>query len=169
MRWNECGMMQPSPKSKTRLDRGPVKAVLAGVLAGMMLLGCASSQQGKKPGEQYPDLVTLTPPGDQHRKPSKVYIDSVRRISHHESPALLIHGTFPDGCTRLASADHEFQHDTLAITLSAWRNPDKICAQVLTPFTFIYNNISSREFGSRIPVSINGVPYNTQPERIMHN
>lgn len=124
----------------------------------IVVAGCASSNNSEET-EGYPHLVTLQQPGDQPYDTSRVYIDSVKVITRNQQ-ALLIHGTFPDACTKIRDVSHTIDNDSLKLSFSAWRNPEKMCAQVLTPFSFIYNKLTEKELRSHSKIFVNNTPYN---------
>lgn len=137
-----------------------MKIIYLSIAILIIIAGCASSSNKKGDEiESYSHLVSLKQPADEPSQPSKVYIDSVRQVTAEGEAALLIHGTFPDACTHLKEARHRIQNDTLSLEITAWRNPDKMCAQVLTPFTFIYNELMEKEFSSRSTLLVNGSEY----------
>lgn len=124
----------------------------------LIIVGCASSSN-KKSSPDLDNLITLQKPGEQSYQSSKVYIDSVKKITSEESPSLLIHGTFPDACTNLEEVNHHVENDSLYLEVKAWRNPETMCSQVLTPFSFIYDNLSKQDFAYHSEVIINGTSY----------
>jgi len=124
----------------------------------IVIAGCASSNNGDE-AETYPNLVSLQQPDDQPHKPSKVYIDSVKQITVDEQPALLISGTLPDACTNLQKVTHSISQNKLSMEITAWRNPDKMCAQVLSPFSFIYEGITKKELSNQSSAFINGTEF----------
>lgn len=123
-----------------------------------IIVGCASSSN-KKNSPNYDNLIALQKPGEQSYQSSKVYIDSVKKIIYEDSPSLLIHGTFPDACTNLEEVTHHVENDSLYLEFKAWRNPETMCSQVLTPFSYIYNNLSKQDFASHSEVIIKGTSY----------
>lgn len=140
-----------------------MKALLTGISAVVVFMnfGCASSQQKENPEEIYQNRVTINPPDEESiQESSQIYIDSVSIITTEDRPALAIHGNFPDGCTHLESAEHSLHKDTLQVTLSAWRNPELMCSQVLTQFTFIYDKFDKQAFEEVTTVTVNGTTYN---------
>lgn len=124
----------------------------------ILIVGCASSSN--KHNQDYEDLVSLQKPQDQPHRTSKIYIDSLKQITHEQESALLIHGTFPDACTKLEEVTHRVENDSLYLDLKAWRNPDKMCSQVLTPFSYIYEKLSEEDFASHSEIIINDTAYN---------
>ncbi len=130
------------------------------LLTIFIIVGCASSSNNGDGNETYPNLVSLQQPGDQPHKPSKVYIDSVKQITANEHPALLISGTLPDACTNLQEVTHSISENKLSVEIKAWRNPDKMCAQVLTPFSFIYEGVSKKEISEQSSAFVNGTEFN---------
>lgn len=126
----------------------------------ILIAGCASSSNNEIRPDSFPDLVQLQQPGPNIRhQPSKVYVDSVEKASLNRQPVLIIHGTFPDGCTNLKSVTHTIENDSLYVKLKAWRDPEKLCTQVLTPFTYIYQDITKEELSSHNGAIINGSTY----------
>lgn len=126
----------------------------------LFLAGCASSSNNEKEnGKRFPNLVTLQQPGDQPHEVSRVYIDSVKQITTDKKPALLISGTFPDACTYLQEVTHQINNDSLYLHFSTWKNPETMCAQVLTSFSFIYDELSEKELSAHSKVIINDTSY----------
>lgn len=107
----------------------------------------------------YQNLVTLQKPQDESHQPAKIYVDSVKQITADNHPALLISGSFPDGCTHLSNVSHQINNGKLILNFSAWRNTDKMCTQALTPFSFIYKQLEDEEVTSRSEVFINDTAY----------
>ncbi|TYP94124.1 hypothetical protein LX73_1849 [Fodinibius salinus] len=107
----------------------------------------------------YPNLVTLQKAQDVSHQPANIYVDSVKQITVDNHPALFISGSFPDACTHLSNVSHQINNETLTLNFSAWRNTDKMCAQVLTPFSFIYEQLEDQEITSRSEVFINDTAY----------
>lgn len=140
-----------------------MKGLLYGLSAVLILMsyGCTSSPQKEDPEELYQNLIAVNPPDDQSSaEESHIYIDSVTVITSDDPPALVIHGNFPDGCTSLRTAEHSVHRDSLSISLSAWRNPDLICSQVLTQFSFIYDKFGDRVLSDFNMVTVNGTSFN---------
>jgi hypothetical protein len=127
------------------------------------MLGCNSTQQEHDPGPNYENLVPLEPPqSNLDLEDSQIYVDSAQKIHHRGQTAILIRGSFPDGCTRLKSAGHQVENDTLKVTIEAWRDPEMMCAQVLTSFSFIYSDIAEAVLGEHEQISVNNKLYNLQ-------
>lgn len=129
------------------------------IAALLIIVGCASSSNNKTNSTDFENLITLQKPGDQPYQSSKVYIDSVKNITTEQGSSLLIHGTFPDACTHLEEVSHHIENDSLYLEFKAWRNPETMCSQVLTPFSFIYDNLSKQDIASHTAVIINGISY----------
>lgn len=126
----------------------------------LFLAGCASSSNNEKEKEEaLPNLVTLQQPKDQPHEASRVYIDSVKQITADKKTVLLISGTFPDACTYLQEATHQINDGSLYLHFSAWKNPETMCAQVLTSFSFIYDELSEKELSAHSQVIINDTSY----------
>jgi len=126
----------------------------------LALAGCTSSSNNRTLQQPPSDLITLQKPGDTPHQPSKVYVDSVTKVTYKKKTALLVNGTLPDACTKVEEVDHNIKDSTLSLTFKTWRNPDVMCAQVLTSFTFIYDKLSKEELSSHSAVIINGTSYN---------
>lgn len=123
--------------------------------------GCVSSEKNSDTMQSYPNLVEIVLP-DGNQAESKVYVDSVEHVTHKKSKALLVSGSFPDGCTKLKSASHKKSDDTISITLKAWRDPDSLCTQALTAFSFIYDKLDESDIEQLDSVSINSRSYQVQ-------
>lgn len=127
--------------------------------ATIVSFGCASSEKNSNKEKEYPNLVSLNPPEDQKQEESNIYIDTVESITQNKQKALLISGSFPDGCTHLKAAKYSIAEDTLKISLEAWREAEMMCAQVLTSFSFIYDEIPEQSLKSASSVMVNGRMY----------
>ena len=87
---------------------------------------------------QIKDLVSLTSPGGSPYLTGGVYIDSVKKIIHHQQAALLIHGNLPSGCSSLLKIEHVANGDTLQLHMTSWKPKNKMCTQQLVPFSYLY-------------------------------
>lgn len=105
------------------------------------------------------NLVSLNPPGDRDAEESTNYIDSVEAITYENRRALLISGSFPDACTHLASATDSLIEGSVHINLEAWRETDRMCAQVLTSYSYIYSGLSADVLSKISSVTINERSY----------
>ena len=138
-----------------------MKTLVLLLLAGIIAVGCASSDENNDNNEQQiENLVELRSPGEQRHTGSDVYIDSVRLINDNNQTALLVSGSFPDGCTHLGRASHTTLNGQIKLSLSAWRDPDMMCTQVLTPFSFIYSGlVQEKKLKQQSAVLVNGTPF----------
>lgn len=136
-----------------------MKFLLLLLISTLWISGCASSEKNPEHEKEFQNLVQLNPPGDQKQATSDIYIDSVERITQQDRPALLISGSFPDACTQLKSASHTMANDTLQITLRAWREPDMMCAQVLTAFSYLYEDFPEDLLDNSSTVTVNKRSY----------
>lgn len=127
-------------------------------------MGCASSSKNSDKLDSLENLVALEHPDTEPNEKAKVYIDSLKTIQHNNSRALLIHGTFPDGCTKLRAVSHHIDGNTLSMDISAWRNPNMMCTQALTPFSYLYNDLTEKELDSHKQIFINGTPFDLNYE-----
>lgn len=131
-------------------------------LTSFIFTACSSSKSGDKKSnsdrsytksdtihsmaDKYQNLITVTlPQADQKAISSKVYIDSMDVIDYKNQKALLITGSFANGCSALESVNHHLAGDTLRITLTGWQPAEMMCTQALVPFSFIYSDISENE------------------------
>jgi len=121
--------------------------------------GCASSSQNDNKHQAYSNLVKLEKPGNTPHQPSKVYVDSVKQINIDNRVALLISGTFPDGCTKLQDVSHFVRNDSLHLALTSWRNPEMMCTQALSPFSYIYDKITKEELSNHSEIFIKSTAY----------
>lgn len=110
--------------------------------------------------ESYKNLITLQKPDGEPHQQSKVYIDSVKKTTDIDEPVLVVSGTFPDACTKLQNVTHRASGDSLYLDIKAWRNPNMMCSQVLTPFSYIYRDLTQKEISAHSKVIINGSSYN---------
>lgn len=108
--------------------------------------------------ESYNHLISIEKP-EAESQPSKVFVDSVKIVSENNREVLLIGGSFPDACTKLKEATHQTEEDSLYLELTAWRSPDEMCAQVLTPFTYMYDQLSKEELNSHSEIKVNGTTF----------
>lgn len=150
-------MMPPSEKLTTLKF---VKSVCLFFAALIITAGCSSSSDETVEKQDLKNLVSLESPKDHPSQSSKIYIDSLKKVTYNQQTVLLIHGTFPDACTHLEEVTHQVKRDSLYLDLKAWRNPKQMCAQVLTPFSFIYDDLSSEDLSSHPQVIINGTSFN---------
>lgn len=130
-----------------------------------VIAGCSSDEAVKKDANvvmknNYPNLVQVEEPQNVETEPSKVYVDSIRVINYKNEKALLISGNFANSCTSLKEVSHSASGDTLSITLSGWMPADKLCATVLTPFSFIFNSLTNEGVNQFSVVEVNGNTYN---------
>ncbi|WP_445666555.1 hypothetical protein [Fodinibius sp. AD559] len=125
----------------------------------VLIISCASSSQKSNTVESYENLIYIQEPDDEPYQQSKVYIDSVKKITDNNKQVLVVSGTFPDACTKLQNVTHRTTGDSLYLDIKAWRNPDMMCSQVLTPFSYIYNNITEKELSTHTKVIINASSY----------
>ncbi|MDZ7658878.1 hypothetical protein [Fodinibius sp.] len=136
-----------------------VRLLLYTVIFFVLIIGCASSSQKGDTVESYENLVTIQEPDDEPHQQSKVYIDSVKKITDNDKPVLMVSGTFPDACTKLEQVTHRTSGDSLYLDIKAWRNPEMMCSQVLTPFSYIYSNITEKELSTHEKAIVNGSSY----------
>jgi hypothetical protein len=140
-----------------------MKALALLLVSGVLAAGCASSDkdEGQSGDSNFKNQVKLNPPESQNQQDSKVYIDSVEVVTYNDAKALLISGNFPDGCTHLGKATHTLHNGMLEVSLSAWRDPDQMCIQALTPFSFVYDELtqSDANLEQRSSVTVNGTIY----------
>lgn len=135
-----------------------MKFFLTSLAIVIVVAGCASSSKKNNTNNSY-SSISLQKPLDQPNQPSKVYIDSVKKVTNNDKQALLIYGTFPDACTNLEEVTHSIENGSLYLKFKAWRNPEMMCAQVLTPFTFVYDKLTEEELTSHSEVIINGTAF----------
>ena len=127
-----------------------------------IICSCASSSkddQQSNSQSEYPNLVELQTPKKSTVESGKAYVDSVKKVTNDSQTALLISGNFADGCTHLESVTHSTQNDSLALELSTWRDPDAMCTQALTPFSFIYDDMDGEELSNYSQISIKEKTY----------
>lgn len=126
--------------------------------AVIIIAGCVSSEKNSDNMSSVENLVEVKPP-DDNQEDSKIYIDSVRTVTHDGQKSLLVQGSFPDGCTKLKSAEHTKGEKSVKITIEAWRNPDSMCTQALVSFSFVYDKIDEELINSLSSVTVNGKTY----------
>ena len=124
-----------------------------------MASACASSEKNSNRETDIQNLVSLNPPGDREQEESTIYIDSVESIGYKNRQALLISGSFPDACTHLSAASDTLINGSLHISLEAWRETDRMCAQVLTSYSYIYSGIPAVTLSEISTVTINDRSY----------
>lgn len=139
-----------------------MKYILLLLLSFLTVAGCSSSDNNRIDSQELSDIVTLNPPKDQSADSAVIYVDSAEIVTHNNSLALLISGDFPDGCTQLEKAEHKWLDDNLSLTVSAWRDPNLSCTQALTPFSFIYEQLSEQELTQLDTLLINDTVYSLQ-------
>lgn len=136
--------------------------LLLTLATSLLLFGCASSEKNSYREEDLTNLVQVNPPDDQNQDSSNLYIDTVELINFKQRDVLLITGSFPDACTQLKEASDSLVNDSLRIELKAWREPDAMCAQVLTSFSFIYDKIPADILNQHSTVTVNKRTYQIQ-------
>lgn len=129
------------------------------LITTLAVSACASSEKNSNRQADFEDLVTLNPPDDAEQEESTFYIDSVETINYQNKRALLISGSFPDACTHLSTASDTLINGSLQVSLEAWRETDRMCAQVLTSFSFIYSEVSPEVLSDISSVTINDRSY----------
>lgn len=139
-----------------------MKYILLLLLSCLTVGGCSSSDNNRIDSRELSDIVTLNPPANQSADSAVIYIDSATIVNHNNGLALLISGDFPDGCTQLKRVEHKWPDEQLSLTLSAWRDPDLSCTQALTPFSFIYEQLSEQELKKLDTIRINETSYSLQ-------
>ncbi len=115
------------------------------------LTACSTSEPDNTEQPEYENLTELRAPETQNYESSKVYIDSVSVIEQ----GLLISGNLPDGCSRLHKASHSMQGDSVKISITAWRPTNQMCTQALTPFSFIYQDITQQKLENATDITVN--------------
>lgn len=129
----------------------------------ILIAACIPSENSSDPESEYSDLVKVNPPeGVQQQEESQVYIDNVEKVEYDGKEVLLIKGSFPDGCTHIKSAGHFTEGKTINISIIAWRDPDMMCSQVLTSFSFLYTNISEQVLQNDPALIVNKKEYQVQ-------
>lgn len=91
-------------------------------------------------------------------RPSKVYVDSVKKVSQNGEAALKIFGNYPDSCTYLQGVNHRLENGEIHLQLTALRK-DMMCTQMLVPFSFVYEGLTEKEISGHSKVIINGTGY----------
>lgn len=127
-------------------------------IAGLVI-GCASSSKNSDKIDSLENLATIEQPDAEPNEAAKIYVDSLKTIQHNNSRALLIHGTFPDGCTKLRAVAHHIDGDSLYMDITGWRNPNMMCTQALKPFSYLYDAISEEELNMHKQIIVNGTPF----------
>ncbi|NGP89021.1 hypothetical protein [Fodinibius halophilus] len=138
-----------------------MKFIYLSIVTLIAVAGCASSSSNNEEDgpEEYENLVSLQQPNIQQHEKATVYIDSVKKITVQQQPALLISGTFPDACTKLKEVTHSISNEQLSLEIIAWRDPDTMCAQVLTPFNYIYDKLTKKQLSAHSSIIINDTEY----------
>ena len=136
-----------------------MRSILLLLITTLIASACASSEKNSNREADIENLVSLNPPGEREQEESTIYIDSVEAITYENSRALLISGSFPDACTHLSAASDTLIDGSLHITLEAWRESDRMCAQVLTSYSYIYSDIPVDVLSEISSVTINDRSY----------
>ncbi|MGN8225159.1 hypothetical protein [Gracilimonas sp. BCB1] len=131
-----------------------IYSLLTYLIAVIILgVGCAANQPS--PEEQYSDLVEENPP---HRTPyveKEITIDSVAFIRVNNEKTLLVKGTFPNPCTQILRVDERVLPEMLTLNIVGWQRYQQMCAQTITPFTYIHKGISSEQWEQKKLIVIN--------------
>ncbi|WP_421772886.1 hypothetical protein [Gracilimonas sp.] len=131
-----------------------IYSLLTYLIAVIILgVGCASNQPS--PEESYPDLVDENPPNRIPYVEKDVSIDSITFIKVQNEKALLIKGTFPNPCTQILRVDERVVPEMLTLNIIGWQRYQQMCAQAITPFTYIHKGISSEQWEQKKLIVIN--------------
>ncbi|MDX1672294.1 MAG: hypothetical protein R3211_08120 [Balneolaceae bacterium] len=136
-----------------------IQKMICSLICLLLLAACASSQKNRIKPSELTNLVELRQPDISDSAPADIYLDSVEQGLYRDKPALLIHGSFPDGCTHLKSVDHELAENILILKIDAWRNPDLLCTQALVSFSYIYTALPENRFNRIDSVRYDGARY----------
>jgi hypothetical protein len=85
-----------------------------------------------------PAAPTTAAPAPPTGPAAPVYVDRVQAMLLKSLPAKLlvgVSGNLPDSCSRLGEPSTSRERHTLHVRLSASREPGKVCAQALVPFS----------------------------------
>lgn len=105
--------------------------------------------------DQYPDAIELTPSPQVPYDEKDITIRSVEPVQSGRQYALLIEGDFPNPCTQLLRVNEKSGLDKLNLKILGWQKHKEMCAEVITPFTFIYE-IPKEDYEKIDSVSANG-------------
>ena len=118
--------------------------------------GCTSMQSSLD--EQYPDRVQVNPPQRVPYEERPLHIRSVERIQFRNNYALVIEGDFPNPCTQILRVNDNRFAQTNSFEIIGWQKYEEMCAQMITPFTFIYEN-QSMPLRDLETVTVNGTAF----------
>lgn len=122
----------------------------------LVATACSPSNNNYIDTRDVADLVSINEPEPStNADTATIYIDSVALANHNDQTVLLVSGDFPDGCTQLKEANHTWKNDIPSVQLKAWRDPDQMCTQALSSFSYIYENISEDELTELDSIFIN--------------
>jgi hypothetical protein len=121
-----------------------MKKIYLAVAALFLIAGCAPTKTGS--------METTD------SRPSKVYIDSVKKVNQDGKPALQVMGNYPDSCTYLEEVTHSIKNGEIHMQLTALRK-NMMCSQMLVPFYFVYEKLTEDEISGHSKVIINGTNY----------
>lgn len=117
---------------------------------------CGCSMYDDSLTERFPNLVQVNPPGDLPYEESSVNIEKVDVVVLKNGKALHIQGQFPNPCTHLLRVEGELAGTTLALSFDSWQESNVMCAQSLTPFSYLYTELSEDQLATIEKVTIDG-------------
>lgn len=106
--------------------------------------------------EQFPDLVQVDPPGDLPYKEVQLYIENIQIVELNSGKALHVQGNFPNACSHLLRVEGTLSDTTLELNLIGWQETEIMCAQYLTPFSYLYTELSGDQLQAIEKVISNG-------------
>ncbi|MEX0608546.1 MAG: hypothetical protein WD016_01180 [Balneolaceae bacterium] len=116
-------------------------------------ISCASSHISLR--EQHPEAIDVNPPQRVPYIENEITIHAIEAVSSGKEYALLIEGEFPNPCTQILRVNERRLIGTLELKILGWQRYGEMCAEVITPFTFIYN-IPKEQFQDIETVTANG-------------
>ena len=90
-------------------------------------------------------LVSLGLTSAKNTTEGNVYVDAVGKRTLEGKAVLLISGSLPDGCSKLQSATHRIDGNTIILSLKSAKPAGAMCTQALVPFKFAYHGLSEVE------------------------
>lgn len=103
----------------------------------------------KKAGSDTSEFAELeSPPDDMEVASATVYLESIERVQQPDTAFLVVKGNFANGCSHLQDVSHIIEDHTLTLDIEGWQPKNRLCTQVLTPFTYLYTRLTTDEVRS---------------------
>lgn len=124
------------------------------LMASFFMSACTSTSDILN--EKYPNLIELDPPERIPYEEKKVRVDDLQVMEIRGQSLLVIQGSFPNPCSKLLRIEQESFPEILNLELVGWQKAREMCAQSITPFTYIVKDIPEEQWEQLKLVTVNG-------------